>query len=111
MIEILFYQNQSGTEPVKVWLKELTKQDRQIIGTDLKTVQFGWPIGMPTCRPLGNGLYEVRSNITGKNIARVIFFFDGSNIILVNGFIKKTQKTPQHEIDLALKRQKIYNSA
>ena len=56
-----FYQNSLGNEPVRDWVKDLDKEDRLVIGSDIKTVEFGWPIGMPTCKPLGKGLYEVRS--------------------------------------------------
>jgi hypothetical protein len=58
-----FYQNSLGNEPVRDWVKDLDKEDRLVIGSDIKTVEFGWPIGMPTCKPLGKGLYEVRSNL------------------------------------------------
>ena len=63
-IEVVFYQTPMGTEPVREWLKSLNKNDKIIIGEDIKTVEFGWPIGMPTCKGLGKGLYEVRSNIS-----------------------------------------------
>jgi phage-related protein len=69
-------------------------------------VQFGWPIGMPLCRPLGGGLWEVRSSLTSRRIARVLFFFEGDRIGVVHGFIKKTQKTPADDLDLARRRMK-----
>lgn len=105
-IVVVFFQTDSGNEPVREWLKSLSDDDRQAIGNDIKTVEFGWPIGMPVCRPLGNKLYEVRSNISDKRIARVIFTIIDNYMILLNGFIKKTQQTPKEEIDLALKRKK-----
>ena len=77
-----------------------------IIGTDLATVQFGWPIGMPLCRPLGSGLWEVRSSLPSRRIARVLFFVEGDRIGVVHGFIKKTQKTPADDLDLARRRMK-----
>jgi phage-related protein len=77
-----------------------------VIGTDLSTVQFGWPIGMPLCRPLGGGLWEVRSTLPSHRIARVLFFAEGARIGVVHGFIKKTQKTPQDDIALARRRMK-----
>jgi phage-related protein len=80
----------------------LDEVDRKTIGIDIKTVEYGWPIGMPVSRPLGKGLYEVRSNISNKRITRVIFTIVEHYIILLNGFVKKTQKTPKEEIDLAL---------
>jgi phage-related protein len=82
------------------------KEDKKRIGVDLKTAEFGWPIGMPVCKPLGKGIYEVRSNLTQGRIARVLFCITGSHMVLLHAFIKKTQRTPSHEIDLALKRKK-----
>ena len=105
-IQVVFYKTPAGNEPVREWLLSLDLEDKKILGSDIKTVEYGWPIGMPVSRFLGNGLYEVRSNISSKRIARVIFTIIDRYMILLNGFIKKTQKTPQNEIDLALKRAK-----
>ncbi len=100
-----FYKNQNENEPVRDWLlKELTKEDRFLIGTDIKTVEYGWPIGMPTCRPMGDGLFEVRTNLSGNRIARVLFCIHEEKMVLLHGFIKQTQKTPQNELEIALKR-------
>ncbi|MEL7143479.1 MAG: type II toxin-antitoxin system RelE/ParE family toxin [Cyanobacteria bacterium J06573_11] len=74
---------------------KLEVADRKTIGTDIKTVEFGWPIGMPTCCPMGKGLYEVRSSLTGSRIARVLFFIYNGQMILLHGFIKKSQQTPK----------------
>ncbi len=84
----------------------LSKEDRKSIGEDIKTVEYGFPIGMPVCRRLGSKLYEVRSNISDKRIARIIFAVEASCMVLLHGFIKKAQKTPKSDIDLAIKRQK-----
>jgi len=105
-IVVVFYRTASGNEPVREWLQGLDKEDKQTIGADIKTVEYGWPIGMPVSRPLGKGLYEVRSNISHKRIARVIFTIIENYMVLLHGFIKKTQKTPKEEIALALKRMK-----
>ncbi|MBX3069333.1 MAG: type II toxin-antitoxin system RelE/ParE family toxin [Thermomicrobiales bacterium] len=105
-LRITFYRGRSGNEPVREWLQSLSREDRLEIGTDLKTVEFGWPIGMPVCRPLGDGLWEVRSNISSGRIARVLFCIDGGQMYLLSGFIKKTQKTPDSELSLARTRQK-----
>lgn len=105
-IEVVFYQTPMGSEPVREWLKSLNKNDKIIIGEDIKTVEFGWPIGMPTCKGLGKGLYEVRSNISDNKIARVIFTIVGHYMVLLHGFIKKSQQTPKPDMDLALKRMK-----
>ena len=72
-IPAAFYQSGSGREPVREWLKALDAEDRKVIGEDIATVEYGWPIGMPTCRPLGRGLWEVRSTLRNNRIARVIF--------------------------------------
>ena len=105
-IHATFYQNERGTEPVRDWLKELTKADRRIIGNDIATVEYGFPVGMPVCRPLGAGLWEVRCNLTGGRIARVIFSLNAGQMLLLHGFIKKTQKTPPDALALARQRQK-----
>lgn len=105
-IIVLFYRTEAGNEPVREWLLSLDKDDKQTIGVDIKTVEYGWPVGMPVSRPLGKGLYEVRSNISDKRIARVIFTIIDHYMILLNGFIKKSQKTPKEEIAMALKRLK-----
>ncbi|ACO33791.1 MULTISPECIES: type II toxin-antitoxin system RelE/ParE family toxin [Acidobacterium] len=112
-IEVIFFRTQAGGEPVREWLKSLQPvEDRKQIGIDIKTVEFGWPIGMPVCRSLGNGLYEVRSNLTGNRIARVLFYVDAENrMVLLHAFIKKSQKTPPAEIELARKNQSLHEAS
>ncbi|HMK79723.1 MAG TPA: type II toxin-antitoxin system RelE/ParE family toxin [Xanthobacteraceae bacterium] len=85
-----FYQLPSGREPVREWLKSLSRDDRKIIGEDIKEVEFSWPIGMPLCRPLGKGLWEVRSELTQGRIARVLFCTHDGWMVLLHAFIKKT---------------------
>jgi len=99
-----FYRSDSGREPVRDWLKSLPPEDRRIIGEDIKDVEFSWPIGMPLVRSLSRELWEVRSNLPHKRIARVIFCVEQDSMVLLHGFMKKTQKTPKQDIDLALKR-------
>ena len=101
-----FYRFDSGKEPVRAWLKELEPEDRKAIGEDIKEVEFSWPVGMPLVRPLGRELWEVRSSLARGRIARVIFCVAQGRMILLHGFIKKTRKTPQRDIELALKRKK-----
>jgi len=101
-----FYRLASGREPVRDWLKGLDGADRKIIGEDIKDVEFSWPIGMPLVRPLGGGLWEVRSEISQSRIARVIFCVREQHMVLLHGFVKKTQKTPNADLDLARKRKK-----
>lgn len=105
-IAVCFYQTEVGNEPVRDWLKDLDPEDRKLVGVDLKTVEYGWPIGMPTCRPMGNGLYEVRSSLLSRRIARVLFCIHEDQMTLLHGFIKKTQKTPKQDLDLALERKR-----
>src|ERR1700687_510360 len=99
----IFFRTRAGGEPVRAWLKALpSSDDRQRIGEDIKTVEFGWPLGMPLCRPLGDGVYEVRSDLRQNRIARVLFYIDRrSRMVLLHGFIKKTRKTPDEELRLA----------
>ena len=105
-IPVYFYRTSTGTEPVLDWLRSLSLEDRRVLGADLATVQFGWPIGMPLCRSLGDGLWEVRCSLAGQRIARLIFFATGERLGVVHGFIKKTQKTPPDILDLARRRMK-----
>jgi phage-related protein len=86
-------------------------EDRKQIGVDIKTVEFGWPLGMPVCRPLGDGLYEVRSSLTQSRIARVLFYIDSrGRMVLLHGFIKKTQKTPPADMELARKNKALHEN-
>ena len=105
-IPVVFYRTSGGGEPVLEWLRSLPAEDRRVIGTDLATVQFGWPIGMPLCRSLGEGLWEVRSKLPSRRIARLLFFVHEDRIGVVHGFIKKTRKTPPDDLDLARRRMK-----
>jgi len=100
----VFYQSEQGARPVRDFILGLSRADRRIIGNDIATVEYGWPIGKPTCAPLGLGLWEVRSSLTSNRIARVIFTLHEDRMWLLHGFIKKNQKTPQREIDVARKR-------
>jgi phage-related protein len=102
-----FYCTEAGNEPVRDWLLGLSREERKAIGVDIKTVEFGWPIGMPTCRPMGNGLFEVRSSLPSEKIARVLFCIHDSQMVLLHAFIKKSQKTPKTELDLALSRKRM----
>ncbi len=105
-IQARFYELPSGRKPVRDWLLELTTDDRRTAGQDIQTVEFGWPIGMPVCRPLGSGLYEVRSSLSDGRIGRVLFCITNNEMVLLHGFVKKTQKTPPADVALARKRMK-----
>lgn len=105
-IKAVFYASPSGAEPVREWLKGLNAEDRRVIGYDVATVEFGWPIGMPVCRPMGDGLFEVRSSLPGGRIARVLFCTGAGRLVLLHGFVKKSQKTPKADLDRARERKK-----
>jgi phage-related protein len=105
---VVFYRTAAGAEVVRDWLRELDQADRNIIGQDLMRVQFRWPVGMPQCRPLGDGLWEVRSDLTGHRIARLLFCFVQGALVALDGFVKKTQKTPDAELKLARKRMREF---
>ncbi len=103
--EIRFYQEASGKVPVLEWLKGFNKEDRKIIDRDIKYTQYSWPWKMPLIKPFGDGLMEIRTKLKDKQI-RVFFILHDGMIVLLHGFIKKTQKTPKSEMEIALKRAK-----
>ena len=105
-IPAAFYKSGAGREPVREWLRALDADDRKVIGEDIATVEYGWPVGMPTCRPLGKGLWEVRSTLANNRIGRVIFGIVDNQMVLLHGFIKKSQKTPDKDLSLARERLK-----
>lgn len=105
-LQAVFFSNESGKEPVRDWLIALDKPDKQSIGEDIKTAEYGWPLGMPVVKALGGGLWEVRSNLSSSRIARIIFTVSANKMVLLHGFIKKTQKTPRPDLDLAKKRRR-----
>ena len=100
-IPLRFWRASSGREPVRDWLNDLPRDDRWTIGRDIAKVQFGWPIGLPLCRPLSGGLWEVRSSLPSKREARVVFGFHNGELIALHAFIKKTQKTAAADLSLA----------
>lgn len=103
ILDVVFYQTGAGNEPVRAWLKSLQREDRKIIGIDIKTVQYSWPVGMPIVRKIEPRLWEARSRIT-DGIARVLFTVVGDKMVLLHGFIKKTQKMPVQELATAKRR-------
>ena len=109
-LEVIFYRSSSGSEPVRDWLKLLSKEDKKILGEDIKTVQFGWPQGMPVVRGFGDGLWEIRSNLKSRRIARILFFMSQNTIVLLHGFIKKSQKILNDDINLALQRKNKFEN-
>jgi phage-related protein len=105
---LVFYRTIAGAEIIRDWLRNLPAPDRHAIGQDIMRAQFRWPVGMPLCRPFGGGLWEVRSDLTGNRIARIVFFVCDGCMVAVHGFIKKTRKTPIEDLNLARKRQREF---
>jgi phage-related protein len=105
-LPVFFYRTKAGLEPVRLWLRELPDNDRRKIGSDLHRVQMDWPVGMPLCRSLGAGLWELRSSLPSGRISRLIFFIEDREIYVLHGFLKKTRKTPLAVLALALRRLK-----
>jgi phage-related protein len=106
VLDVRFFRTDAGKEPVLEWLKDLPAIERKTIGEDIKTVQFGWPLGMPLVRNLGGDIWEVRINLSNR-IARILFALEGQNMLLLHAFIKKQQKTPGPELDLAKERLRL----
>ncbi len=107
-IPVVFYRTRGGSEIVRNWLRDLDEGDRNALGLDLMRVQYRWPVGMPLCRSLGDGLWEVRTALPSNRIARVLFSVHQDRIVVLHGFIKKTQKTP--DVALARKRKREFES-
>ena len=102
-LSVSFFRTEAGNEPVRDWLTEIHRDHKRAIGTEIKTVQIGWPIGMPVVRKLEKDLWEVMVNL-GDTIARVLFTVEGSVMVLLHGFIKKSQKTPASDLQTARQR-------
>jgi len=109
-VSVRFFMNDRGKEPVRGWILGFSAEDKKIIGEDIKTVEFGWPIGMPTVRPMGGKLYEVRSDLSNGADVRIFFTIYKEYMVLLHGYIKKSQKTPNRDLRLAINRmRKFYN--
>jgi len=109
-LTVRFFRESSGAEPVRDWLKSLQHEEKREIGMDIKTVQFGWPMGMPLVRHVQGDLWEVRSRLSNR-IARVLFVLESGNMVLLHGFIKKDRGTPKPDLELARSRLKRLRSA
>ena len=107
---LVSYRTLAGSEPVREWLRGLPEIERQAIGRDLLRAQWRWPVGMPLCRPLRNGLWEVRTDLPAKPTARVLLCLSGGYLVALHGFIKKTRTTPDEDMALARKRQRELES-
>lgn len=105
-IELVFFRSEQGDEPVRSWLRELPEAERQEIGRDLLRAQWRWPVGMPLCRPMGDGLWEIRTSLPTGRIARVLVWVFRERLVALHGFMKKTRTTPDSELALARKRRR-----
>ena len=105
-IPLIFFSSPSGSEPVRDWLRALGEEERQAIGRDLLRAQWRWPVGMPLCRPMANGLWEIRTDLPTKRTARVLLCLHREHLVALHGFIKKTRATPEEDLALARRRQK-----
>jgi len=105
ILNVYFFATETNNEPVRQWLQSLTSKDKKLIGEDIKTIQFGWPLGMPLVRHIDGEIWEIRSRLS-EGIARILFLLDGNSMILIHAFIKKQQKTPKPDLDLAKHRVK-----
>jgi phage-related protein len=105
-IPLVFYRTAAGNEPVRDWLKDLDREDRLEVGGDLHRVQYRWPVGMPLCRPMGGGLWEIRTWLPSRTMSRVLICFHNETLYALHSFIKKTQKAPQDDLRLARERMK-----
>lgn len=103
ILTVRFFVNESGTEPVRDWLKALPAEERRLIGEEIKTVQFGWPLGMPLVRKLAQNLWEIRVAMPGRS-ARVLFTVVDHEMVLLHGFFKQSQQTPQNDLTFAKRR-------
>lgn len=109
-IPVVLYRTRAGTEVVLDWLRGLNEGDRNAIGQDLMRVQYRWPVGMPLCRALGEGLWEVRCDLPSNRIARIVISVAGDRIVALHGFIKKTRKMPEADLALARKRKREFEA-
>jgi phage-related protein len=109
-IPLVFWRSTTGREPVREWLNELARDDKRTIGRDIAKVQYGWPVGLPLCRPLSAGLWEIRTSLPSKREARVLFGFHDGMLIALHAMIKKTQKTAAEDLALARLRFKELQS-
>jgi phage-related protein len=102
-LTVKFYRTVSGNEPVREWLLACSQSDKRTVGTDIRTIQYRWPLGMPLVRKMGKDLWEVRSHLE-NGISRVLFTVDGNQIVLLHGFVKKSVKTPRSDLQIAKAR-------
>lgn len=109
-LSVVFFRTDAGREPVRQWLRSLDVNDRKAIGEDIKLVQFRWPLGMPLVKKIEPSLWEIRTNLSGGRMARILFTVGRSEMALLHGFIKKSQKTLSRDLRLARNRRNLWKS-
>jgi phage-related protein len=109
-IPLIFWRSATSREPVREWLNDLSREDKRIIGRDIAKVQYGWPVGLPLCRPLSGGLWEVRATLPSNRQARIFFGFYDGMLVALHAIMKKTQKTPVEDLASARRRFKELQS-
>ena len=105
-VPLIFYRTSAGSEPVREWLIGLEEGERHAVGKDLLKAQWRWPVGMPLCRPMGSGLWEIRTDLPTKQTARIFLCLYREHLVALHGFIKKTRTTPEEDLATARKRKK-----
>lgn len=110
VLSVNFFSTAVGRVPVRQWLRSLDDADRKAIGEDIRLVQFGWPLGMPLVRKLEEHLWEIRSRLSKRRIARILFTVRDNKMVLLHGFIKKSQRTPQRDLNLARNRRRLWQN-
>jgi len=104
-LQVFFYRSEAGNEPVLDWIRGLHPIEKKIIGAEIKTVQIGWPLGMPLVRKMEKDLWEIRVTLPNR-IARILFTMMDDRLVLLHGFIKKSQATPKEDLKIAMSRLK-----
>jgi len=99
-LKAVFFETENGKQPVREFILECTREDRKEIGSDIFTVQKSFPLGLPLVEKIDTDLWEVRSNIS-DGICRIFFTIYQETMVLLHGFVKKTQKIPSKEIKTA----------
>ena len=110
VLSVRFFRTNAGRMPVQQWLRSLDDEDRKTIGEDIRLLQFRWPLGMPLVRKMEENLWEIRSRLSKRRIARILFTVGDGKMILLHGFIKKSQKTSQRDLNLARDRRRLWQS-
>ena len=102
-----FFQTEQGNQPCRDFILGLSRDDKREVGTKIFEVQKGFTLGLPLVRKMENDLWEIRVNLT-DGICRIFFTVAENMMILLHGFVKKSQKTPQNELATAQNRLRLF---